>query len=368
MPLPNPSPPPSRLGLALNFVLLVALIGAWMFWRSEREPLPEAAGPVLDVPRQQAPPAPRPVESPPTGAQAPPPGDAQVDDGAAPEQAYEPALSSSDSNLSFARRAGLHRAANPLQLTASAALAVDATSGDVVYGRNEQAILPIASLTKLLAGIVLLEAKLPMSQRIRITRDDVDTLRYSRSRLRVGTSLTRSEALRLALMSSENRAAHALARTYPGGVPAFVAQMNHKAAQLGMDHSRFVDPTGLSNQNRATAGNVATLVVAASKYPLLRSYSTTRRHVAVFGSRRLQYLNSNRLVRQSGWTIQLQKTGYIVEAGQCLAMLTRVRGRPVVLVLLDAGSFATRTEDARRLQRWTARRLAAAPAASRPAR
>jgi D-alanyl-D-alanine endopeptidase (penicillin-binding protein 7) len=280
-----------------------------------------------------------------------------------PPRAFAPVLASGNTNLSFAHRAGLHRTPNPLRLTASVALAMDARDGQVLYARNERAILPIASLTKLLTGIVVLEARLPMSERIRITRDDVDTLRHSRSRLRVGTTLTRAHALQLALMSSENRAAHALARTFPGGVPAFVARMNRKAKELGMEGSRFVDPAGLSNGNRATARDVATLVVAASKYTVLRQDSTTKRHVAVFKARRLQYLNSNRLVRYKAWPIELQKTGYIVEAGHCMAMLTRTRGRPVVLVLMDAGSVKERGLDARKLRVWVSRKLGKARAA-----
>lgn len=284
---------------------------------------------------------------------------------------YEPRLASANTDLSFARRAGLHTAPNPLRLTASVAVAIDAQSREVLYARNEHAILPIASLTKLLTGMVLIDSQVPMTERIRIDAADIDTLRHSRSRLRVGTTLTRSQALRLALMSSENRAAHALARTFPGGMDAFVATMNRKAAQLGMRDSRFVDPTGLSNGNRATGRDVATLVLAASAYPLLGAYSTTRQHVAALGGQRLQYVNSNRLVRHAGWPIALQKTGYIVEAGQCLGMLTRAAGRPVALVLLDAGSLRTRGEDARKLRRWV-RRLMPAPsspaAASAPGR
>ncbi|MGV3492877.1 MAG: D-alanyl-D-alanine carboxypeptidase family protein [Ramlibacter sp.] len=332
-------------------VLALALAGGWGLWRAlqppgEQAPGDPAAPSVAVLPRPEAP----------ASAPAAPQEEAAADEAdGAPQGAYVPPLASDNTNLSYARRAGLHRAANPLRLTASAVAVLDARSGELLYGRNTQAILPIASLTKLLAGMVLLDAKVPLSQRIRITSDDVDTLRHSRSRLRVGTTLTRREALRLALMSSENRAAHALARTFPGGMEAFVAQMNRKAAELGMADAAFADPTGLSNANRATAQDVATMVVAASKYPLLRTFSTTERHQAVFGKRKLRYLNSNRLVRHTDWPILLQKTGYIVEAGQCMTMLTRVGGRDVVMVLLDAGSVTTRSEDARKLRRWVAR-------------
>lgn len=362
--------PVTFIGVA---VLVAGLGSAWLVWRSQPEapgqpsavtqaapqvaaPAPEVAPPAPEV----APSAPEVASSAPEVATpapevAPPaPETGETPDGVA----YDPVPVSDDRDLSLARRAGLHRAANALHLTASAALAVDGETGEVLYGRNELAILPIASLTKLLTAMVLLDARLPMSQRIRIAREDVDTLRHSRSRLRVGTTLTRAHALQLALMSSENRAAHALARTYPGGVPAFVAQMNRKAAELGMDHSRFADPTGLSNENRATARDVVALVLAASKYPEVRRYTTTRRHLAVFPRYKVQYLNANRLVRHSGWEIAVQKTGYIVEAGQSMAMLTRTaQGHSVVLVTLDAGSVTARAQDARKLRRWAGREI-----------
>lgn len=265
---------------------------------------------------------------------------------------YQPALTSANSNLSFAHRAGLHQTPNPLGLSASAAMAVDRHSGRVLYARNEHAILPIASLTKLLSAMVVLDAKLPMKASLRITRDDVDQLRHSRSRLRVGTRLTRAEALRLALMSSENRAAHALARTYPGGVAEFVRAMNRKADEIGMTGSTFYDPTGLTNRNRATASDVVALASAATQYPTLRQYTTIRRHRAVFGQRRVKYLNSNRLVRYTQWPIKLQKTGYIVESGHCMVMVTRVEQRSVILVLLDSGSVNQAANDARKLRAW----------------
>ncbi|RYY92618.1 MAG: hypothetical protein EOO24_28640, partial [Comamonadaceae bacterium] len=172
-----------------------------------------------------------------------------------------------------------------------------------------------------------------------------------RSRLRVGTRLSRGEALRLALMSSENRAAHALARTFPGGMDDFVRRMNLKAQQVGAVHASFVDPTGLSNANRASARDVAALVTAAAGYPQIRTHSTTSSHQARLGGQRLTYLNSNRLVRHDRWQMQVQKTGYIVEAGFCLATTMQVAGRRVALVLLDAGSRGQRDEDARRLRR-----------------
>jgi D-alanyl-D-alanine endopeptidase (penicillin-binding protein 7) len=308
----------------------------------------QPAQPLQRVQPEAAPPAVEGDEAPPQAAPAAVPASGP----------YVPALTSANPNLSFARRAGLHRAANPLRLTASAALVVDPASGKALYARNENAILPIASLTKLLAAMVLLDAKLPMGERIRITKDDVDRLRYSRSRVPVGTTMSRAEALRLALMSSENRAAHALARTSPGGVAAFVQAMNDKAAQLGMRGSTFADPTGLTNRNRATATDVARLVEAAARYPRLRSYTTIRRHRAVFGKRHVPYLNANRLVRQTHWPIVVQKTGYIVESGHCMAMVTRIGQRTVTLVLLDSGSMTHGVADARRLRAWAARHAA----------
>jgi D-alanyl-D-alanine endopeptidase (penicillin-binding protein 7) len=215
-------------------------------------------------------------------------------------------------------------------------------------------VLPIASLTKLMTTMLVIEAKQPMDEVLTITSDDVDTLRHSRSRLRPGTKLTREEALHLALMSSENRAAHALGRNYPGGLDKMVEAMNAKAKQLGMKDTTYVDPTGLSNKNQSTARDLALLVRAAAQNPLMRSFSTTPSHVARLGGRTLQYINSDRLVRstRAGWDIDLQKTGYIVEAGHCLTLATRVAGHDLIMVLLDSGSNGTRVTDAERLRRW----------------
>lgn len=267
-------------------------------------------------------------------------------------QAMVATLLSDNQDLSFARRAGLHRADNPLQLTASASYAVDADSGEVLYKRNERIILPIASLTKLVTAMVLLDSGVSLGKRITITSDDIDRMRHSRSRLPVGTQLTRDVALRLALMSSENRAAHALGRTFPGGMVEFVRRMNLKAHQLKALHARFVDPTGLSNANQATARDLASIVVGAANYHQIRLYSTTARYAVKLGKGRLTYVNSNRLVRYERWPLAVQKTGYIVEAGQCLAMMMQVAGRSVVVVLLDAGSIDHRSQDARKLRQW----------------
>ncbi|MDB5915444.1 MAG: D-alanyl-D-alanine carboxypeptidase, partial [Ramlibacter sp.] len=256
--------------------------------------------------------------------------------------------------LSFGRAAGLHLAPDPLRLSASAALVVDQDSGQPLLQKNADAILPMASLTKLMTTLLVTEAKQPMDEVLTITDEDVDTVRHSRSRLRVGTRLTREEALHLALMSSENRAANALGRNYPGGLPKLVEAMNARAKALGMKNTTYVDPTGLSNQNRSTARDLALLVAAASKNPVLREFSTDPQHVASLGGRPLQYTNSNRLVRnsRSGWDIELQKTGYIVEAGRCLTMLAKVAGHNLVMVMLDADSNGTRMADAEKMRRW----------------
>ena len=247
---------------------------------------------------------------------------------------------------------GLNKRDDPLRLTSSVALVFDAQQHKPLYWKNPDAILPIASITKLMTAVVTMEAKLKMDEPITITDEDVDTERHSRSRLRVGTTLTRDEALRLALMSSENRAAHALGRTYPGGLAEFVKAMNAKAKDLGMTRTSYADPTGLSTANQSTARDLATLVDYAARYPVLRQYSTTPQYLTALGNRRLQYNNSNRLVKDSRWDIELQKTGYIIEAGHCVVMRTEVAGKDLVMVLLDADSNARRNADAERLRVW----------------
>jgi D-alanyl-D-alanine endopeptidase (penicillin-binding protein 7) len=259
---------------------------------------------------------------------------------------------------SFGQLAGLHGTPDELDLKSSVALIIDQDTREVLLRKNDSAVLPIASITKLMTGLVVSEAKLKMDEPITIAQEDVDTERNSRSRLRVGTTLTRDEALHLALMSSENRAAHALGRTYPGGLPEFVKAMNAKARELGMSKTSYADPTGLSTANQSTAHDLAVLVDHAARYPVLRQYSTTPQYLTALGNRRLQYNNSNRLVKDSRWDIELQKTGYIIEAGHCVVMRTEVAGKDLVMVLLDADSNARRNADAERLRVW----LGGAPA------
>jgi D-alanyl-D-alanine endopeptidase (penicillin-binding protein 7) len=253
---------------------------------------------------------------------------------------------------SFGQLAGLHSVRDDLALKSSVALVIDQDTREVLLSKNDSAVLPIASLTKLMTGLLISEAKLPMDEMITITQDDVDTEKGSRSRLRVGTTLSRGELLHLALMSSENRAAHALGRTYPGGLDAFVTLMNAKAKMLGMNDTRYVEPTGLSSKNQSSAHDLAALVSAAYSDSVLRDYSTSPGHVVTVGNRPLQFNNTNRLVKNPEWDIGLQKTGYISEAGQCLVMQAKVAGRKLIMVFLDSAGKLSRIADAERVRKW----------------
>jgi len=263
--------------------------------------------------------------------------------------------------LVFAAFAGLPAHAAPIELDAAklrlmsaSALVVDAQDGKAVYAKAADEVTPIASLTKLMTAMVVLDAGQPPEEVLSIDMDDFDYLKGSHSRLRMGASLTRDEMLRLALMSSENRAASALARSYPGGTLAFVAAMNEKAMSLGMTHTHYDDPTGLSPRNVSTANDLAKLVRAAAGYPLIREYSTTPAHYVEVQptGQTLGFNNSNALVKNSAWDIQLQKTGYIREAGRCVVMLANIASKPVVIVLLDSIGTFTRVADAQRVKHW----------------
>jgi D-alanyl-D-alanine endopeptidase (penicillin-binding protein 7) len=239
------------------------------------------------------------------------------------------------------------------KLQSSAALVLDQQSGEILYGKNTQAIVPIASITKLMTAMVVLDANLDPDERILITQDDVDWLRGSHSRLRVGAVLTRDELLRLALMASENRAASSLGRSYPGGVESFVRAMNLKAQLLGMNGSHFADPTGLSSTNVSTAEDLATLVRSAHRYPKIRQYSTaTTYEVSLGGRHPVAFRNTNRLVGSGAWDIGLSKTGFINEAGRCLVMQATLAGRSVIIVLLDSWGKLSRIGDANRIRKW----------------
>lgn len=244
------------------------------------------------------------------------------------------------------------QAASP-QLKSAAVLVMDQNSDRVLFAKNVDAVVPIASITKLMTAVVVLESGAPLDETLVISEADLDDIKHTRSRLRVGTALTRDELLRLALMSSENRAAAALARAGPGGTREFAAAMNRKAVDLGMLHTRFVDGTGLSSENVSTAQDLSRLVVTAYRYPLIRDYTTSQSHVVTLDNGRLlHYNNSNRLVGSSVWDIGLSKTGYINEAGRCLVMQSSIASRQVVIVLLDSWGKLTRVGDANRIKKW----------------
>ena len=265
---------------------------------------------------------------------------------------------------SFGQLAGLHGTQDQLDLKSSVALVIDQDTREVLLSKNDLAVLPIASLTKLMTGLIVSEARLPMDEMIEITQDDVDTEKGSSSRLRVGTSLSRGELLHLALMSSENRAAHALGRTYPGGMGTFVGLMNAKAKALGMKDTSYVEPTGLSSRNQSSAHDLASLVSAAYNDPKLRELSTSPGHQVAVGNRTLSFNNTNRLVKNQNWDIGLQKTGYISEAGQCLVMQAKIAGRKLIMVFLDSAGKLSRIGDAERVRKWVESNPPALPAAT----
>lgn len=259
--------------------------------------------------------------------------------------------------VSYADRMGLRHVDDPLNLNSSAALIVDADTQEILLGKNDHAVLPVASLTKLMTALIVAESGLEMDETIQISPSDVDRLKNSGSRLKVGARLSREQAMHLALMSSENRAAHALARTYPGGVNQFVALMNQRAQQLGMSDTRFVDPTGLSSGNQSSARDMAILANVTNQVPAIRHFSTSAGYQLPVGRHMIPYRNSNRLVDRDNWDISLQKTGFIREAGRCLVMHVNVAGRNLIMVLLDAKDSKSRFGDAERMRMWAERSL-----------
>jgi len=239
------------------------------------------------------------------------------------------------------------------QLHSEIAFVQDLSSAAVLYDQNSDQARPIASISKLMMALVVAESGLPMDEMLSISDEDVDRMRHSRSRLAVGTKLSRASMLHLSLMSSENRAAHALGRHYPGGMPAFVRAMNDKARALGMRRTRFVEPTGLSEQNVSTPRDLVKLLRATTNEPLIQRYSTDESHEITVGKgRSLKYNNTNRLVRNSQWDIQLSKTGFINEAGHSLVMVARIGGRDLAIVLLNAAGSYSRIGDAVRLRKF----------------
>ena len=253
---------------------------------------------------------------------------------------------------SFGQMIGLHESADSLELKSGVALVLDQDTNEVLFSKNSEAVLPIASLTKLMTAVVVTEAHQPLDEIVTITDEDIDTEKGSRSRLRVGTQLRREDMLHLALMSSENRAANALGRSYPGGLAVFVAAMNRKARALGMNDTHYVEPTGLSSRNQSSARDLATLVKAAHEVPIIRELSTSPEYIVEVGNRNVQFRNTNGLVKSPEWDIGLQKTGYISEAGRCLVMQAKMAGRHLIMVFLDSAGKYSRIGDAERVRRW----------------
>lgn len=244
------------------------------------------------------------------------------------------------------------QATRQLAVASSAALVVEQGGAEPIFQKNADLVVPIASITKLMTAMVVLDSIPNLKAPITVADDDVDYLKGSRSRLHVGAELAREDALLISLMSSENRATHALARHYPGGLPAAIAAMNRKAAELGMFNTHFEDPTGLSSNNVSTAKDLAKMVAAAHRYPLIREFSTTSDAKIEVSGRLMDYRNTNSLVKVPTWDIGLSKTGFIQEAGKCLVMQARVADKPVVIVLLDSQGKLTRIGDANRIKRW----------------
>jgi len=252
---------------------------------------------------------------------------------------------------SEAKRAGLSRTGDPLNLRSSVALVVNQDTEEVLFQKNPDAVLPIASITKLMTALVTVEAGLPLDEELEVTRED-RTVDRVRSNLRPGLNLTRGQALHLALMSSENHAAHLLGRTYPGGMEAFVDAMNAKAQMLGMHDSRFVEPTGLSADNRSSPGDLVRLVKAAYELETIREFSTSTAMELPVGKRTVRYGNTNRLTASDDWDIGVSKTGTTMAAGHCLVMQAAIEGQRIVMVLLDSVGKYSRIADAQRIRNW----------------
>jgi D-alanyl-D-alanine endopeptidase (penicillin-binding protein 7) len=254
--------------------------------------------------------------------------------------------------LSAGEIAGLNRTHDPLDLRSNVAYVMDQTSSEVLFEKNANVALPIASITKLMTGLLVVQAQQDLNEVLTISEADVDRHKYTSSRLPVGARMTRGNLLHIALMSSENRAAAALGRNYPGGIDAFVAAMNAKARELGMTDTHYVDSSGLSSQNVSSARDLAKLVKVAHQEALLRQYTTDPNYVVEASGRALQYHNTNYLVASPDWNIGLQKTGFINEAGRCLVMQAMIQGRNVIMVFLDSKGKQSRTADAGRMRRW----------------
>jgi serine-type D-Ala-D-Ala endopeptidase (penicillin-binding protein 7) len=267
---------------------------------------------------------------------------------AALAQAAIPAGTVQKTHLKYASRASLAEPA----LRSSAALVLDTTHSSVLYSRHSDVALPIASITKLMTALVVIDADQPLDEVLQVGIDDEAHGKGAFSRLVPGTQLSRGDLMHLALMSSENRAAHTLGRNYPGGLAACVAAMNAKARELGMMNAHFVEPTGLSDENVASPEDLSKLVMAAAKVPTIREFSTDTDYLVQVGRRMVRFHNTDSLVSKADWNIVVQKTGYISEAGRCLVMQTVIEDRTVVIVLLNSFGKRTRVADARRIRKW----------------
>lgn len=296
-----------------------------------------------------------------TAKKAPPKGGKQVAAKGTPPKKGAAAGKNGTPKSSRGQRAAAASAAMPppavsvraeaAALRSSTAYVQDLETSTVLFAKNENVVRPIASISKLMTAVVVVDANLPMDEMLEITDDDVDGLKHTTSRLRVGTKLSRGDMLHLALMSSENRAANALGRHYPGGLPAFVAAMNAKALSLGMSSTHFIEPTGLSSNNVSSPHDLARLLRAASQRPLIHRYSTDTEYDVEINNRTQTFRNTNLLVRKPDWDIKVSKTGYINEAGECLVMLARINGRDLAIVLLDSQGKLSRIGDAVRIRR-----------------
>lgn len=267
---------------------------------------------------------------------------------------------------SFGHASGLQHTAAALDLKSSVAFVIDQNTNEVLLSKNAQAVLPIASITKLMTALVVTEKGLSLDEPLTVTQEDLTATAGSSSRLALGTQLTRGEMLHLALMASENRAAHVLGRSYPGGVEPFVAAMNAKAHELGMQDTRYVEPTGLSSNNQSSAQDLSRLVRAAFLHPIIRELSTSIEAVVPVGRRQVQFHTTNGLVRSPEWEIGLQKTGYISAAGRCVVMQAQLAGRSLIMVLLDSAGKYSRVGDAERIRKWLAVQPTAALATPQP--
>ena len=265
---------------------------------------------------------------------------------------------------SMGHASGLQHTSDELDLKSSVAFVIDQNTNEVLLNKNSQAVLPIASITKLMTALVVTERGLSLDEPLTVAQDDLDATAGNRSRLALGTQLTRGEMLHLALMSSENRAAHVLGRNYPGGIEPFVVAMNKKARELGMHDTRYVEPTGLSSSNQSSAQDLSRLVRAAFMHPIIRNLSTSPEAMVPVGRHQLQFRNTNGLVRNPEWEIGLQKTGYISAAGRCLVMQAQLAGRSLIMVLLDSAGTYSRIGDAERIRHWLASSAALLPAAA----